>query len=80
MRAGEALSAVWLDATGRGLVGVPLSQATEVDETRLLLQGRELSDRACPQILFCVGWPQADRSSLPRTPRRPITQVMIRAE
>lgn len=80
VRAGEALSAVWLDATGRGLVGVPLSQATEVDETRLLLEGRELGDRACPQILFCVGWPRADRAPLPRTPRRPVAQVMIRAD
>ena len=80
VRAGEALSAVWLDATGRGLVGVPLSQATEVDETRRLLEGRELDDLACPQILFCVGRPQADRSPLPRTPRRPVTQVMIRAD
>jgi hypothetical protein len=80
VRAGEALSAVWLDATGRGLVGLPLSQATEVDETRRLLEGRELGDQACPQILVCVGWPQADRSPLPRTPRRPVTQVMIRAD
>jgi nitroreductase len=80
VRAGEALSAIWLAATGRGLVGVPLSQATEVDETRLLLEGRELNDQACPQILFCVGWPQADRSPLPRTPRRPVSQVMLRAD
>jgi hypothetical protein len=80
VRAGEALSAVWLDATGGGLVGVPLSQATEVDETRLLLEGRELRDRACPQILLCVGWPQADLTPLPATPRRPVTQVMIRGD
>ena len=80
VRAGEALSAVWLDATGRGLVGVPLSQATEVDATRRLLGRSELGDRACPQILFCVGRPQTDRSPLPRTPRRPVTQVMIRAD
>jgi hypothetical protein len=80
VRAGEALSAVWLDATGRGLVGVPLSQATEVDATRRLLGRSELGDRACPQILFCVGRPRTDRSPLPRTPRRPVTQVMIRAD
>ena len=81
VRAGEALSAVWLDATGRGLVGVPLSQATEVDNAGCC-SSRVVSwdDRACPQILFCVGWPQADRSPLPHTPRRPVTQVMIRAD
>jgi hypothetical protein len=78
-RAGEALSAIWLEATGRRLVGVPLSQATEVDETRRLLQSSELGDRACPQILFCVGWPQDDRSPLQLTPRRPVSEVLLRA-
>jgi nitroreductase len=78
VRAGEALSAVWLDATRKGLVGVPLSQAIEIDQTRRALEGRELRDRACPQILLCVGWPRADRSPLPFTPRRPVRQVMFR--
>jgi hypothetical protein len=79
VRAGEALSALWLDATDRGLVGVPLSQATEVDETRNLLQTGPLRDRACPQILFCVGWPALDREPLPPTPRRPVVDVLLRA-
>jgi nitroreductase len=78
VRAGEALSAIWLNATGLGLVGVPLSQATEVEETRLELETHELRDRACPQILFCVGWPTPDRTPLPTTPRRPITDVLVR--
>lgn len=79
VRAGEALSAMWLDAVGRGLVGVPLSQAIEVDETRRLLEGRELDGRACPQIILCVGWPCVDLAPLPSTPRRPVTQVMLHA-
>ena len=80
VRAGEALSAVWIEATSRGLVGVPLSQATEVDETRRQLESRELRDLACPQILFCVGWPDPDRAPLPPTPRRPVSQVLLHAD
>ena len=80
VRAGEALSAIWLNATSMGLVGVPLSQATEVEETRNELEGRELHDRACPQVLLCLGWPTPDRTPLPATPRRPITQVLLRGD
>jgi hypothetical protein len=80
VRAGEALSALWLEAVGRGLLGVPLSQATEVDQTRRLLQGRELDDRTCPQIVFSVGWPSADLAPLPPTPRRPVSQVLLRSD
>jgi hypothetical protein len=80
LRAGEALSAMWLDATGRGLVAVPLSQATEVDKTRRLLARSELDDRACPQILLCLGWPRADLAPLPFTPRRPVSRALLRAD
>ena len=80
VRAGEALSAIWLGATGMGLVGVPLSQATEVEQTRHELEGHELHDRACPQVLLCLGWPAPDRTPLPATPRRPITQVLLRGD
>ena len=80
VRAGEALSAVWLEATRKGLLGVPLSQATEVDETRALLENRELHDRACPQILLCLGWPREDRTPLTATPRRPVRQIMLRGD
>ncbi len=77
VRAGEALSALWLDATDRGLVGVPLSQAIEVDHTRTLLQRNQLGDLACPQILLTVGWPALDRDPLPPTPRRPVMDVLL---
>jgi hypothetical protein len=80
VRAGEALSAVWLEATGKNLAAVPLSQATEVDDTRRLLATRELGDRACPQILLCVGWPQADCPPPPYTARRPVARVLLRAD
>jgi nitroreductase len=75
LRAGEALSAVWLHATGEGLSLVPLSQAMEVEETRRALQGDVLGDLACPQMLVRVGWLPLSRPDLPPTPRRPLSEV-----
>lgn len=75
LRAGEALSAVLIKGTADGLAMVPLSQATEVDQTRRLLRNELLEDIACPQILVQVGWPSA-ASRLPLTPRRPAEEVL----
>ena len=76
IRAGEALSAVWLHATLDGLSLVPLSQAVEVDETRRELQTGILGDLAFPQILLRIGWPASSHSDLAPTPRRPIDEVL----
>lgn len=76
IRAGEALSAVWLRATLENLSVVPLSQAVEVEETRRELQTRILGDLAFPQILLRVGWPAASFSELAPTPRRPLDEVL----
>ena len=46
LHAGEALSAVWLDATTEGLSVVPLSQVVEVAETRHRARG-PARDQAC---------------------------------
>jgi hypothetical protein len=75
IRAGEALSAVWLQATREDMALVPLSQAVEVDETRRELQVDVLGDLAFPQILMRVGWLPATRSELTVTPRRPLDDV-----
>ncbi len=75
IRAGEALSAVWLNATVDGMSLVPLSQAVEVDETRRELQTRLLGDLAFPQVLLRVGWPAtADQHPAP-TARRTLDEV-----
>jgi hypothetical protein len=76
IRAGEALSAVWLQATLDHLSLVPLSQAVEVEETRRELQTRILGDLAFPQILMRVGWPAASAAELAPTPRRPLAEVL----
>lgn len=78
LRAGEAMSAVWLRATYEQLSVVPLSQALEVAETRREIKHVILGDLACPQILLRVGWLPVGRSHLPPTPRRPVTEVLLR--
>ena len=79
LRAGEALSAVWLHATADNLALVPLSQAIEVDETRQALQKDVLGDLAFPQLLLRVGWLPLGRDDLPATPRRPLSDVLERS-
>jgi len=78
VRAGEALSAIWLQATQGNLSVLPLSQAVEVEETRRTLQADVLGDRACPQLLLRVAWLPDARSDLPPTPRRPLDEVLTR--
>jgi nitroreductase len=76
VRAGEALSAVWLAATADGLAVVPLSQALGVEQTRRELQVSVLGDLAFPQILMRVGWAPLNRDPLPPTPRRPLRETL----
>lgn len=70
LRAGEALSAVWLVATRHGLALVPLSATVEVAFTRHLLQ-RMLS-RGYPCLALKVGVPDAEHPGPPPTPRLPL--------
>jgi hypothetical protein len=75
LRCGEALSRLWLVATAAGLSVVPLSQVVEVEETRAALE-HEVLGRP-PQILVRLGWQEISRSQLPRTPRRPLDDVLV---
>ncbi len=74
---GEALGAVWLHAVQDGLAIVPLSQVVEVDETRSSLQHQVLLGVAAPHLVLRVGWQAISRRHLPRTPRRPVTDVLV---
>ena len=76
LKAGEALSALCLQATRDGLSIVPLSQVIEVDETREALHEDVFDGMARPQVLVRVGWLESTRTSLRRTPRRPIAEVV----
>jgi hypothetical protein len=76
LHAGEALSALWLEATLQGLSVVPLSQVVEVEETRVALGFEVLGAELEGQIVLRVGWQEIGRSDLPRTPRRPVEDLL----
>lgn len=76
LRTGEALSALWLRATHAGLSVVPLSQPVEVAATRADLHDVVLGGRFVPHLLVRIGWQAIGRSDLPRTPRRPVEEVL----
>lgn len=67
VRAGLALSDLWLAATARGVVASPLSQVIEVPATRARLGGA-LHVLGRPQVVLRAGWPQGIGS--PPTGRR----------
>jgi hypothetical protein len=76
LEAGQALSALWLQATDEGLSVVPLSQAIEVEETREALCQDVFDGMARPQILVRVGWLEGSSTSPERSPRRPVGEVV----
>ncbi len=76
LQAGQAMSAVWLQATLGGLAVTAESQVIEVESTRRLLQRELFSYTGRVQILLRIGWPEATRPPLPRTPRRSLEDVL----
>ncbi len=74
--AGEALSAVLLHAARHRLATTPLSQATEVAQSRDAI-GQALQTARQPQILVRVGWPATAAGELPATPRRDLRSVLL---
>src|SRR5690606_30202153 len=74
----EAASAVLLAATKLGLATTPLSQATEIDDTRLRIQRDVLGVPERPQLVIRVGWPAQGAPELPATPRRELRAVLLR--
>jgi nitroreductase len=80
LRAGEATSAVLLEATSAGLASCPLSQPLEVVETKELVRDQVLGGSTCPQLVIRVGWAGFNADPLPATPRRPVIDVLARQE
>ncbi|MFC5139871.1 Acg family FMN-binding oxidoreductase [Actinomycetospora rhizophila] len=74
LRAGEALSAVLLEATSSGLATTPITQVLEVAETRDRL--RYLVGHHPPVVALRIGWPEPFAEPLRPTPRRPLDQVL----
>jgi hypothetical protein len=77
LRAGEATSAVLLAATRIGLATTPLSQAMEIDSSRLHVQRDVLGVPEQPQLVIRVGWPAWGAPTLPATPRRELRSVLL---
>jgi nitroreductase len=75
LRAGEAMSAVLLEATRIGLATAIDSQVLEMDSTRSVVEDRLLHGSLTPQVLLTVGWPSS-ADPLPATPRRSLGDVL----
>ncbi|MET7402420.1 nitroreductase [Dactylosporangium sp. NPDC005572] len=75
LRAGEALSEVWLCATSHGTTVLPLSSPVELDFTRQALR-RMLSDTGYPYLVLRLGVADPDHAGPPHTPRLPADQVI----
>ncbi|KRA89100.1 hypothetical protein ASD84_13105 [Nocardioides sp. Root682] len=78
LRVGEALSALWLEATRAGMSVVPMTQPIEVESTRREIGRTLLAGAFEPLLLVRVGWQVIGRRALPRTARRPLDEVLSR--
>ena len=76
VHAGEAASAIMLTATTLNLATCPLSQVTEVPESGAALADRVLHGDAVAQLVMRVAWVPDAADPMPRTPRRPLDEVI----
>ncbi|WP_199517314.1 Acg family FMN-binding oxidoreductase [Nucisporomicrobium flavum] len=74
LRAGEALSAVWLKATELGISVLPFSSTTEVTATRETIR-HLLSGLGHPYLFLRFAVLGPDTAGPPNTPRRPTGQT-----
>lgn len=74
LRAGEALSAVLIEATRNGLATCTLSQVGEVADSRVAVRHTVLGDIGQPQLAVRIGWPVTREYPGPRSPRRPVSE------
>jgi nitroreductase len=74
VRAGEALSDVWLTLTSRGLAASPISEVVELPAARQQLR-ELLGSVGYPAIAMRIGVP-ARAASPPPSPRREVTDVI----
>jgi hypothetical protein len=69
LRAGEAASAVLLQAALAGMSSSPLTEPLEVARTRAVVADEVLDGTLSPQMVIRVGWPSG-AGTVPRSPRR----------
>ena len=70
LRAGEALSAIWLTATEHEIALLPMSAAIESPATRQELH-RILAGLGYPYLVLRLGIADPNLPAIPRTPRLP---------
>jgi hypothetical protein len=75
LRCGEALSRVLLECTAAGFATCPLTHMIEWHESREVVR-RLTGRRAEPQVLIRVGRALETSAAAPRTPRRPLGEVL----
>jgi nitroreductase len=75
LRAGEALSALWVAATEHGVGVLPQSTPVEVPFARHEL-GRMLGSVGFPYLVLRIGHLDPDRAGPAHTPRLPVDQVV----
>ncbi|ORM36779.1 nitroreductase family protein [Williamsia sp. 1135] len=77
VRAGEAASAILLEATAMGLATCAFTEPLELPHTRRLIQQHVSSTHSFPQLIIRTGWAPMNADPLPPTPRRPVTAVVV---
>lgn len=80
LRAGEATSVVLLTATALGLASCPITEPLEVAETREAVRLDVFGADGHPQMLLRVGWAPVNADPLPSTPRRDLSEVVVKLE
>ncbi|HEY0167267.1 MAG TPA: hypothetical protein VGB75_09505 [Jatrophihabitans sp.] len=75
LRAGESMMWLMLQAELRGLVTCPLSQAVDLVAFRSRLKIL-MGWQGVPQMMLRIGYPPAHAAQAPRTPRRPVVDVL----
>ena len=75
LKCGEALSRVLLECTAAGFATCPLTHMIEWHEGREAVR-RLTGRRAEPQVLVRVGCALETSAATPRTPRRPLSEVL----
>ncbi|MFJ2666400.1 Acg family FMN-binding oxidoreductase [Nocardia fluminea] len=78
LRAGEAISSVLLTATGIGLATCLLTEPLEISAQRTKIREQVLHGSAFPQAMLRVGWAPTSPGKPPETPRRPLTELLVR--
>jgi len=78
LRAGEAASAVLLQATLAGMSSSPLTEPLEIARTRAVVADEVLDGTLSPQMVIRVGWPSGACTVPLATPRRALDDQIER--